>query len=156
MKVNRSVEHAVFAVLMLAVQIGHAPVKSHVLSSVMGVSDSYLKKTLRKLTVAGIVDSVASKEGGYVLARPVSQISLADVYSAIEPDGFSFRSSPLAEAVFPEGGEHVQESADKVSAFFQEGYAALLGKLDACVLSDLLEPGAWEEGIVDWAARVNL
>lgn len=153
MKVNRSVEHAVLAVLMMAVQADHAPVKSHTLSSVMGVSDSYLKKTLRKLAVASIVDSVASKEGGYVLARPVDQISLADVYRAIEPEGFSFRSSPLAEAIFPEGGAHVQKSADKVSAFFQEGYTAFLDKLETCMLSDLLESGVWEKGVIDWSAH---
>lgn len=155
MKVNRSVEHAVLAVLMMAVQADHSPVKSHTLSSVMGVSDSYLKKTLRKLAVAGIVDSVASKEGGYVLARSVDQISLADVYNAIEPEGFSFRSSPLAEVVFPEGGAHVQESADKVGAFFQEGYAAFLDKLGTCMLADLLEPGVWEKGAIDWADRAD-
>lgn len=153
MKVNRSVEHAVLAVLMMAVQTGHAPVKSHTMSGVMGVSDSYLKKTLRKLAVAGIVESAASKEGGYALARPIDKITLADVYSAIEPGGFSFRSSPLAEAVFPEGGAHVQESTTKVNALFEEGYAAFLDTLDSCPLSNLLEDGVWEQGVIDWTAR---
>lgn len=152
MKVNRSVEHAVLAVLMMAVQAGHEPVKSHVMSGVMGVSDSYLKKTLRKLAVAGVVESAASKEGGFSLARPVSEITLADVYRAVEPDGFSFRASPLAEAVFPDGGDHVQESVGKVAAAFEDGYAAFLGRLASCPLSDLLEDGVWESGVIDWDA----
>lgn len=155
MKVNRSVEHAVLAVLMMAVQQGHTPLKSHTMSQVMGVSDSYLKKTLRKLAVAGIVESSASKEGGYTLARPVSDITLGDIYRALEPDGFSFRSSPLAEAVFPDGGEHITESVVKVSTTFEEGYTAFLSVLDNCPLSSLLEEGVWQNGVMSWVERAN-
>lgn len=154
MRINRSVEHAAIVLLMLALQKGHGPVKSRVLSGVMGVSDSYLKKTLRKLTVGGLVESCASRDGGFQLARSIDEISLADVCRAVEPEGFSFRSSPLSEAVFPDF-EHVNIAVEKVEHSFQEGYAAFQRSLDARKLSDLLEDGAWQNGCIDWASRLE-
>nr|WEJ76209.1 hypothetical protein M8286_08715 [Streptococcus suis] len=44
MKINKSVEQAVYVLIILALQEDHRPVKSHVLSQVLQVSDSYLKK----------------------------------------------------------------------------------------------------------------
>lgn len=44
MKINKSVEQGVYVLLMMALQKDHAPVKSHVLSQILGVSDSYLKR----------------------------------------------------------------------------------------------------------------
>ena len=45
MKLNKSFEQATYVVTMLALQEGHQPVKSHVLSQILQVSDSYLKKS---------------------------------------------------------------------------------------------------------------
>lgn len=153
MKVNRSVEHAAIVLLMLALQEGHRPVKSHVLSGIMGVSDSYLKKTLRKLTIGGLINSCASKDGGFQLSRSIDTISFADVYRALEPEGLSFRNSPLSEVVFPDDN-HVDLAVEKVSRSFEESYQAFLAQLNTYPLSDLLEEGAWEQGCIDWATRL--
>ena len=150
MKVNRSVEHGVLVLLMLALQEGHAPVPSQTLSRLLGVSDSYLKKTLRKLVVAGFVESSAMRGGGFRLARPIDQITLADAYAALEPEGFVFRASPLAEAMFPDKN-HTAQSLDSISHVFEEGYDAFLGKLATYALSDLLKDGSWQNGVIDWA-----
>lgn len=149
MKVNRSVEHGVLVLLMLALQKGHAPVPSQVLSRLLGVSDSYLKKTLRKLVVADLVESSAMRGGGFRLARPIDQITLADAYAALEPEGFEFRASPLAAAVFPDK-EHTAQSLDAINEAFEEGYDAFLGKLAQHPLSDLLKEGVWQEGSINW------
>ena len=84
MKLNKSFEQATYVITMLALQKEHQPVKSHVLSQVLQVSDSYLKKVLMKLSKAGLVVSSASKTGGYQLAQPVEDISLKDVFFALE------------------------------------------------------------------------
>ena len=55
MKLNKSFEQAVYVLTMLALQENHTPVKSHVLSDILEVSDSYLKKILVKLTRAGLI-----------------------------------------------------------------------------------------------------
>ena len=82
MKLNKSFEQATYVLTMLALQEGHVPVKSHVLSQVLQVSDSYLKKILMKLSKAGLISSNASKTGGYQLAQPVETIRLKDVLFA--------------------------------------------------------------------------
>ena len=64
MKLSKSIEQAIFVLLMLALQEGHKPVKSRVLSRLLNVSDSYLKKVLMKLSKAGLIDANASKRGG--------------------------------------------------------------------------------------------
>lgn len=152
MKINSSVEQGTIVLLMLALQKGHTPVKSHVLSHVMGVSDSYLKKTLRKLAIGGLVESSASKDGGFQLSRPVDTITLADVYQALEPEGFMFRATSTPEKIFPDG-EHVSDAIEHVVQSFQEGYEAFLDRLAKRPLSDLLENGAWQDGCVDWTSR---
>lgn len=152
MKVNRSVEHGVLVLLMLALQKGHAPVTSQVLALRMGVSDSYLKKTLRKLVVAQLVESSATRGGGFRLARPIDQITLADAYVALDGEGIGFRASPQAVAVFPDE-DHAIRSVRTISAVFQEGYGAFLERLSACKLSSLLKDDVWRDGVVDWAAQ---
>lgn len=149
MKVNRSVEHGVLVLLMLALQKGHEPVTSQVLARRMGVSDSYLKKTLRKLVVAGLVESSATRGGGFRLSRPIDQVTLADAYQAIEPDGFGFRASPQAAAVFPDA-EHAEQSIEAIGETFEAGYQAFLGRLAERTLASLLKDGAWRNGAVDW------
>lgn len=149
MKVNRSVEHGVLVLLMLALQKDHAPVTSQVLAQRMGVSDSYLKKTLRKLVVADLVESSATRGGGFRLARPIDQITLADAYVALDGEGFSFRASPQDVAVFPDA-EHAEQSVLAITATFEDGYRAFLDKLAERRLSSLLKDDVWQNGAVDW------
>lgn len=152
MRINRSVEHGVVVLLMLALAKDHAPQKSSTLAAAMGVSDSYLKKTLRRLVQAGLVDSSASKTGGYTLARPAEEVTLGDAYRALDSDELLFRDSPMAEAVFPDDPQHVAAAEGLMRQAFAEANDAFLGTLDAHPLTEFLEPGAWERGVVDWEA----
>lgn len=71
MKLNKSTEQAVYIVIILALQVNHHPLKSSLLAEILQVSDSYLKKILRKLVVAGIITSAASKDGGFQLKKNI-------------------------------------------------------------------------------------
>lgn len=151
-KINRSVEQGVLVLLMLALQKDHEPVTSQVLARRMGVSDSYLKKTLRKLVVAELVESSAARGGGFTLARPIDQITLADAYEALEGDGFSFRASSQTAALFPDA-EHAERSVEAIQETFEAGYQAFLDKLAERRLSDLLKDDVWQHGAIDWNAE---
>lgn len=100
MKMSNAVEQSLVVLVMLALQKGGLPVKSYLLSNRLEVSESYLKKTMRKLVVAGIVEAIASKEGGFKLSRPIADITLLDVYEAIEGDGSFIHSTQLADRIF--------------------------------------------------------
>lgn len=47
----------------------------------------FLRRIVAYLVRAGIVDAHEGREGGYKLARPAEQITLADVYRALQATG---------------------------------------------------------------------
>jgi Rrf2 family protein len=52
----------------------------------------FLRRILGDLVTAGVVVAHEGRAGGYRLARPAREITLAEVYRAVEPDG------PLVES----------------------------------------------------------
>lgn len=154
MILNKSVEEATVVCLMLAVQEGHVPVGSRPLSTAMGVSDSYLKKTLRKLVVAGLVDSAPGKAGGFTLARHAEDITLGNVFRAMEGDAFRFKGSSTAERVFNDC-TNLPRAEQRLSGFLEEAGAAFLAELDRHSITELLRDGCWQEGTRNWPTIVH-
>lgn len=152
MIVNRSIEQGVLVVLMLALQEGHRPVPGSTLSSSLGVSDSYLKKTLRKLVVADLIASSAAREGGFSLARPANEITLGDIYRALDGPSIEYRSASLAYTLFPDQ-EHTAESGERLIRALAEAHDAFLASLDGHPITELLKEGAWQDGCIDWTNR---
>ena len=112
MKISKSFEQGIYVLLMLGLQKDNQTVKSNVMSTILQVSDSYLKKILRKLVLAELITSNASKDGGFQLKKSLKQITLYDVYNAIETDIITFDVSDLAEHVFNDD-EHTKQSKKK-------------------------------------------
>lgn len=54
------------------------------ISKRLGVSEHHLAKVLQRLTRNGLVTSTRGPRGGFALARKSGQITLLDVYTAIE------------------------------------------------------------------------
>ena len=102
MKVNKSVEQAIYVLLILALQRDHTPVKSRVLSQKLKVSDSYLKKILMTMKNNNLITAISSKNGGYQLAQPIDKISLKDVFIALELNQEPYDFNHLAYNVFPD------------------------------------------------------
>lgn len=100
MKVKNSVEQAICLLIMIAHSDDGIPLKSYNISGDLGVSDSYLKKIIRQLVVAGLITSEAGKKGGVCLKRPPDKITLLDIFEAIEGKEPFARASGLVERVF--------------------------------------------------------
>lgn len=149
MKINKSVEQATYVLLILALQKGHTPLKSRVLSKIMGVSDSYLKKILMMLKHNNLIIANASKKGGYQLARPINQISLKDVFYALELNHDQIEFNHLANNIF-DNPEHVEESENKIINTLHSGLRSFYDELDQLKLSSLLKDGAYQNGCIDW------
>ena len=73
MRIRKSFEQAICILLLIGTSEG--PLKSHELSKMLDVSDSYLKKVTRQLVVAGLITSKASKLGGFILNKKMNDIS---------------------------------------------------------------------------------
>lgn len=153
MKLAKGTEQATFVILMLALAEDHQPVSSQILSKVLGVSDSYLKKILRKLVCAGLVSSSASPGGGFKLARPITDITLEDVFVIFEEPPSATQVESLAHKVFL-CCEQTTKSVQHVNKALDLGWEAFLERLRKCKLSDLLIKENYEKGVVNWARVV--
>ncbi len=59
-------------------------VTTHQIGEALQVSEAHLSKVLQRLAKVGLVDSTRGPGGGFKLAKPGEQISLLEVYEAIE------------------------------------------------------------------------
>lgn len=142
MKIKGSLEQAVCILLVIAHTKGHVPVKSYTLSERLGLSDSYLKKIMRQLVVAGLVDSEAGKKGGFVLKRAPKNISLLDVFEAIESTAPFLSTTNLVDKVFPKEKMIAHEKEQQIISVFtraEQAYRQSLSQftLDHVVAEDL-------------------
>lgn len=154
MKFNKSTEQAAFVLIMLALQKDHTPVKSNVLSKILKVSDSYLKKILMKLSKANLITATASKTGGYILNKNIEQISLMDVMNALEVDSLNIEFYHLGYSIFDDH-KHVQEGEDKIKKIFLEANIEFNKKINEFKLSELLHTTAYTYGEIDWEERIS-
>ncbi|MDU2185615.1 MAG: Rrf2 family transcriptional regulator [Lactococcus lactis] len=102
MKLSKHLEEAVYVLLILATQKDQQALKSKTLSKLLEVSDSSLKKVLRQLVVNNLIESTASKDGGFKLKKRINEISLKDVMAAVEGEEFiSADLSHIGQRIFP-------------------------------------------------------
>lgn len=144
MKIKGSLEQAVCILLFIAHTPGHAPVKSYTLSERLGLSDSYLKKIMRQLVVSGLVDSESGKKGGFVLKKAPENISLLDVFEAIEGGCAFLSTTNLVDKVFPEKKEIAHEKEHQIVSVFsraEQAYKEQLSQftLQHAVVKNLLD-----------------
>jgi len=60
------------------------PVKGEYLATAQGIPQNFLENILTELRRSGLVRTRRGAEGGYQLARPATEISVADVLRAVE------------------------------------------------------------------------
>lgn len=63
------------------------PLTSEVLANTMGTNPAVFRRTMGGLREAGYVTSEKGHGGGWMLAKPLSEITLFDIYVALERPG---------------------------------------------------------------------
>lgn len=154
MKLNQSTEQGVYVVIILALQKEHKPIKSSILAEILQVSDSYLKKILRKLVVADVINSEASKEGGFILNRKIEAISFGDVYQAIQGNQDEIKFNHVGDQLFDDT-MHVREGENKIMAALKNADVAFIETLNQIQMSSLLETYAISNGAIDWLHQLG-
>ena len=84
MRLTTKGRFAVTAMLDLAMRAEGGPVTLAGISDRQSISLSYLEQLFGKLRRRNLVDSVRGPGGGYCLARPVSEITVADIVVAVD------------------------------------------------------------------------
>ena len=85
MKVSAKADYAVRAAAELAAaQPGGAPVRAEAIATAQGMPQRVLENILSDLRHAGIATSQRGAEGGHKLAKPATDITVADVIRAVD------------------------------------------------------------------------
>jgi Rrf2 family protein len=83
MRVSAKADYAIRAAVELAAA-GRGPVKGERLAQAQEIPANFLENILSDLRNAGLVASKRGAEGGYWLARPAEEITVADVIRAVD------------------------------------------------------------------------
>jgi Rrf2 family protein len=96
MRISAKVDYAVRAAVELAAAES-PPLKGELISQAQEIPLKFLENILGELKHAGIVRSQRGTEGGYWLARPAEEVSIADIIRAVEGPLASVRGASPEE-----------------------------------------------------------
>lgn len=83
MRISERVDNAVRSMAELALN-GDEPLKAEIIAERQDISLKYLLDILRDLKRAELIRSRRGPYGGFILSRPAEEITLADVFRAID------------------------------------------------------------------------
>jgi Rrf2 family protein len=101
MRISAKADYAVRAVVELAAAEGDKPVKAERVANAQEIPLNFLENILGELRHAGIVRSHRGAEGGFRLAKPANEVTVADVIRAVEGPLASVRGGPPEDAKYP-------------------------------------------------------
>jgi Rrf2 family transcriptional regulator, cysteine metabolism repressor len=84
MMFSTKAEYGVRVMVALARRDGEAPISLAEIAEDDGLPLAYLEHLVARLRKAGLVDSRRGARGGYLLARPAGEITMAEVVAALE------------------------------------------------------------------------
>jgi len=84
MKLSTKGRHAVTAMMELALQHKKGPVTLADISAQQAISISYLEQLFARLRQHGLVTGMRGPGGGYCLARPASEITIANILATVD------------------------------------------------------------------------
>jgi Rrf2 family protein len=108
-RVSAKADYAVRAALELAAAEGEGPVKGERIAQAQAIPIRFLENILVELRHAGLVKSQRGAEGGYWLARPASEISLAEVLRAVEGPIANVRGNFPQDVEYEGAAVHLRE-----------------------------------------------
>jgi len=132
MRVSAKADYAVRAALELAATTDGRPLKREQLSGAQKIPSKFLETIMLELKHAGIVKSTRGAVGGYALARPAQDISVADVIRAVDGPLANVRGERV-ETVEYEG------AASSLRDVWVAVRASLRGVLESTSLQDVVD-----------------
>jgi Rrf2 family protein len=130
-RVSAKVDYGLRAMAELAAA-PPGPVKGERIATAQGIPPKFLENILLELRRAGLVRSQRGAEGGYHLARPATEITVADVIRALEGPIASVRGVRPEDAVYA-------GAAASLGGLWIRLRAEMRGVLEGTTLADLVE-----------------
>jgi Rrf2 family protein len=149
MRVSAKADYAVRAAVELAAA-GEGPTKGEKLADAQEIPLQFLEHILLELKHSGIVRARRGAKGGYWLARPADEVTVADVVRAVEGPIANVQSMPPESIEYRGSAKHLQEvwiavRASLRSVLEEVTMADLVsGELPAIVGELTAAPEAWQ------------
>jgi Rrf2 family protein len=105
MRISAKADYAVRAAVELAAADGEKPVKAERIAVAQEIPLNFLENILGELRHAGIVRSHRGADGGFRLAKPAGEVTIADIIRAVEGPLASVRGGPPEETSYPGASE---------------------------------------------------
>lgn len=120
---------------LLHISEHEGPVTSEILGKGMDTHPVVVRRTMAGLRNAGLVDSVKGHGGGWSIARPLKDISLLDIYRALDEPVLiqQHRETERPDCLVEQTVGGALEQA------FQEAEELIISRLSKIKLSDLRE-----------------
>ncbi|MBP2966891.1 Rrf2 family transcriptional regulator, partial [Acinetobacter baumannii] len=115
---TKATEQALAILAILATQTEDVPASSQAIYKKLSVSQSYVKKLLRKLVVAKVIEGVSGNNGGFYIEKQLDDISLLEVVESIEGPVHSFPHVGILERAFSDFNELAQDGNEVISTVF--------------------------------------
>jgi Rrf2 family protein len=129
-KISAKADYAVRAAAELAAAHGGRLVKGEELSRAQGIPLEFLENILREMRSAGLLVAQRGVDGGYRLARPADQITLAEVLDAVETPLAGVQRTRLEDLAY-------EGPAARVVDVWIAMRASMRAVLDSVTLADL-------------------
>jgi len=148
MRVSAKADYAVRAAAELASAEG-GPVKGERLAEAQEIPQQFLEHILLELKHHGIVRARRGAKGGYWLARPAEEVTIAEIVRAVEGPIAHVQSTPPEAISYHGSAEHLQEVWIAVRASLRTVLEEVtLADLVSGDLPDVVQdlaaaPGAW-------------
>lgn len=84
MRLSTKGHYGLKAMFDLAMHYGSEPIPLKVVAERQNISEHYLEQLIAVLRKMGLVKSIRGAQGGYILAKPPSEIKVGDVVRALE------------------------------------------------------------------------
>ncbi|WP_205699257.1 Rrf2 family transcriptional regulator [Conexibacter sp. SYSU D00693] len=149
MRVSAKTDYAVRAMLELTTAPDATPVKAEAIAEAQGIPAPFLQNILQTLRNGGLVESRRGQVGGHRLAKPPTEITVADVIRAVDGPLGQVAGRAPEDVAYDGSAEHLRDAWVAVRA-------AVRGVLEHLTLADLAagrlpddvrallgEPDAW-------------
>lgn len=152
MRLTNATEQAISIMAIIAMQDTSTMVTSDIIYNKLSVSQSYIKKLLRKLVVSNIIESISGSNGGFRLKKDMSDISLLEIVEAIEGPTRTFPDMGVITRAFSDFDKKAICGHNVVLNYFRDADNAWRNELKLISIEDILRKIFEKESIphVDW------
>lgn len=98
MKVSQRATYGIMAAVDLAINAKEAPIQARAIARRQAIPIRFLEQVLNAMKKGGLVDSLRGAQGGYLLLKEPSALSVADIVEAL--DGPVFHRAFQGQSAF--------------------------------------------------------